>query len=195
MKLFRYLFIAILAIGFASCGNDDDEDDVNTNQMKYGEVNTKIAGAAAMELEFDSYTQYQLILYGEGVSITKTGESGATLSGSGVCLAMYLISFDKTLEGVYTYSEPLGLLSATTESRADIIPPGDIFLYNNLVQIENGSQTNVILGTFNNSQTTFTITKTGNEYEIVMKGEDNAGNDANAYYKGEIATIIVSNPT
>ena len=56
-----------------------------------------------------------------------------------------------------------------------------------LIEIRNGSlYGNDPLGMFSNSQTTFTITKSGDEYEIVMKGEDNAGNDVYVYYKGEV---------
>ena len=115
IKLFRYLFIAILAIGFASCGNDDDEDEVKTNQIKYGEVNVEAAGAIVMESRYESYSQYRLDIFSEGLSPESPPDNN-----SGFYLQAYLISDDHTLEGVYS-------LPTSTGPEVPILPAGNFF--------------------------------------------------------------------
>ena len=191
-KLLLFLFCAILGSGLVSCGSDDDDDneDVATNTIAYGKVKTNVAGVLITETPYTLYSEYYVILYGEGISYNSSDQNSPNLIGDGVLLSIAIVSEDNTVEGTYNYGQLPGVGSVPVELKSTTIV--DMFAQNYLARVKNGvvQEQSSILGMFMNNRTTVTITKGGDEYEIVMKGKDNAGDDVYAHYKGKVTKEV-----
>ncbi len=175
-KLLSLLFVAVLAVGFISCDSDDDEDE-KENKFTYGDVNAKISSGLYNQGSEGDYTFFFLALVGEGLSINFEQEEA---SGSGYTHWIYLVSVDGTLEGEYSYTEPVSSPISTKEAIKS-----DLFYGYQLSYFTDGKNGSSI-GDFNNRNTTVSIKKDGDKYEVVLTGKDEDGVAINLYYKGTL---------
>lgn len=190
-KFLLLLFIAVLTVGFESCGSDDDNDEDNkaNNEFVYGDTKAKAISCLALSTGHIS----QIVLIGEGVAFDKTKME---FSGQGYVFMIRSITQEKDLVGKYLVQKenekPLdrilfqGMLPTITEVTNN--PNGDLYYF------LAGSE--------------LIINKEGDEYEVILQGsgsyydspipengvvKDIASTKVSAYYKGKIELINASN--
>lgn len=165
------LFIAVLSIGFVSCGSDDDDDqeEIRKNEFVYGQQSSVI-GSCYIASHPQQGTQ--ILLIGEGITFDLFEPTG-----KGIALGVLVFPQDGTLEGEYTTKDAI-IESEKSLSRLTIITfdgenPDDIE-----ANFEVGSK--------------ITINKIADsEYEFIVNGTDENGKKVTAYYKGKISEIEI----
>jgi len=163
MKQFRflsYLFVAVLCLGFVSCSDDDDDDNVLT----YNSESFKIKGALfyyyGEEYGNDSYN-FDLCLYGDGFDMNNEDK------GNYLYAEMYSSSDTELTPGIYTYN--------TNEKENTF---SWLYIHDN-----NGNDMGFTKGTI-------TVKKSGNTYEFIIAGTDANGIALTAYYRGGVKTYV-----
>lgn len=180
-KLFSLFLVAALALGFASCDSDDDENE-KENKFTYGDINSKLISGAYAGYSDGNYHVFYLLLIGEGLSVNFANLES---SGSGYAHQLQLISIDGTLEGDYSYVEPTSSPVSTKS-----VLEADLFYGLTLSYVvtddEESPQT---VGRFDNRETSVSIKKDGDKYEVTIKGKDEDGKSLELYYKGVLPQV------
>ena len=181
-KLFSFFLVAALAIGFISCDSDDDEDG-KENKFTYGNTSSKITGAAVQKYSEDNYHYFQVALIGEGLTLDLTNE---ITTGAGYLYYIGLYSVDGTLEGDYSYIRPTAAISPKSAITTDLF-------YNSTLSYLTANDEGEVVDSFDNEESTISIKKDGDKYEVIIKGVGNEEEKAfELYYKGLIPNVSIS---
>jgi hypothetical protein len=163
--------VLLLAVVFTGCKKDDD--DPKPSAIHIGDTVVTIAGGSlinygATPSQYDGYN-LALRLYDESITITETSPGVRSIDGDGFLFYCEMFSSSEAVlaDGVYTYS-------ASIPSPEGTYDYGEYYF-----KYETGYWYEFTTGTLK-------VTKSGNNYEIIIALTDQHNTVINGYYNGPL---------
>lgn len=167
LKFLSYLFVAVLCLGFTSCSDDDDDKNVmvysvDSNSESYDIYGGQISSWGEYS---DNLYDFDLNLYTKEVSFDKDEEEFIVGQGGKMLQIEIWASSAELTTGTYTYDPDYSEVAGT-------------FTYMGFGG-ENGELAKFTEGTV-------VVTKSGENYTLVIAGKNAAGKTITAYYHGTL---------